>query len=357
MTTPIALEHSDIVAHAALRAGAVCFQRLGLHHLAFTGPKAADALTGLVTNHVLALDVGHGQYAAALTAKGRIVADLRVLRVSDERYLTTTGAAAWPGWRDLVRKFVNPRLAKYAEAEFETIAVHGPLAHTVVAHALAALGDTSPLATSTPGDTSTRDATPPLTPTRTPYAFTRVNIGDAEVLLIESPALGDIPGLDLLCPASLAPTVLDALTHNNAAVIGSELLWDVARAEAGRPAWGRDMDDTTIPQEANLGELGALSFDKGCYTGQETVARIHFRGHVNRHLRVITSSIPLPVPSELRNDDGKVIGDVRSSVISPVSGPLAIAMVRREIEPGAPVNVAWTTADGTETSTVAKIER
>jgi len=340
MTTPIALEHSDIVAHAALRAGAVCFHRLGLHHLAFTGPKAADALTGLVTNHVLALDVGHGQYAAALTAKGRIVADLRVLRVSEERYLTTTGAAAWPGWRDLVRKFVNPRLAKYAEAEFETIAVHGPLAHTVVAHALAALGDT-----------------PPLTPTRTPYAFTRTNIGDAEVLLVESPALGDIPGLDLLCPASLAHTVLDAIRRDDAAVMGSEQLWDVARVEAGRPAWGRDMDDTTIPQEANLGELGALSFDKGCYTGQETVARIHFRGHVNRHLRVITSSVPLPVPSEVRAEDGKVIGDVRSSVISPSIGPVAIVMVRREIEPGANVTVAWTDADGSETVASAGVER
>lgn len=340
MPTPIALEHADLVAHAALRTGAVAFHRPGLHHLEFSGPKAADALTGLVTNNVLALGIGQGQYAAALTAKGRIVADLRILRIAEERYLTTTSAAAWPGWRDLVRKFVNPRLAKYAEAELETIAVHGPLAHTVVNHALTTLGTTSPLSLA-----------------RAPYACATVILDDVTVTLAESPTLGDIPGLELLCTSSLTANILDAMTRDDAAVTGSEPLWEVARVEAGHPAWGRDMDETTIPQEANLGDLGALSFDKGCYTGQETVARIHFRGHVNRHLRVITSNVPLPVTSELRADDGKVIGDVRSSVISPINGPLAIAMVRREFEPGAQVNVAWVDADGSDVAVSARVER
>ena len=64
--------------------------------------------------------------------------------------------------------------------------------------------------------------------------------------------------------------------------------WEIARIEAGRPEWGIDIDESTIPQEANLDELHAISYTKGCYTGQETVARVHFRGHVNRHLRGLT---------------------------------------------------------------------
>lgn len=322
MPTPAPLIGADLTAYDALRAAAVCFPRSGRHHLEFTGPKAADALTGLVTNDVLALEIGHGQFAAALTAKGRIVADLRILRVAQERYLTSTSDAAWPGWRDLVRKFVNPRLAKYAEVELGTIAVHGPLAHTVVTGALATLGTSSP-----------------LTAVHAPYACTAIMLDDQELFVVESPELGRLPGLELVVPPELASRLLEAITRAEGVVMGTDALWDVARVENGRPAWGRDMDETTIPQEANLGDLNALSFNKGCYTGQETVARIHFRGHVNRHLRVITSDVPLPVPSELHADDGKVIGDIRSSVISPSLGPLAIAMVRRELAPGDTVHV------------------
>ncbi len=334
MQLPAPLTSSDLLAYDALRTGAVSFHRSGQHHLEFTGAKAADALTGLVTNDVLALNIGHGQYAAALTAKGRIVADVRILRVAEERFLTSTGEAAWPGWRDLVRKFVNPRLARYAVAEFDTIAVHGPMAHTVVASAIATLGTTAP-----------------TTVAHAPYACTRVTVDDLELFIVDSPSLGSVAGLEVLLPQSLSQRLLEAIAHAEASVTGSDQLWDVARIEAGRPVWGRDMDETTIPQEANLGDLGALSFDKGCYTGQETVARIHFRGHVNRHLRVLSSSVPLPVPSELRADDGKVIGDVRSSVISPSSGPLAIAMVRREFGPGDRVEACF--EDGSAAAEIA----
>jgi folate-binding protein YgfZ len=109
--------------------------------------------------------------------------------------------------------------------------------------------------------------------------------------------------------------------------------------EAGLPRFGLDMDGETIPQEANLDQLGAISFNKGCYTGQEVVARIHFRGHVNRHLRWLTASEPLPSGAVVLDTDGKAVGDVRSSVVSPTRGPLAMAMVRREIEPGTDVRV------------------
>ena len=62
------------------------------------------------------------------------------------------------------------------------------------------------------------------------------------------------------------------------AITGSARVWDIARIEAGRPEWGIDMNDSTIPQEANFDELGAISYTKGCYVGQEVVARVHFAG-------------------------------------------------------------------------------
>lgn len=337
---PDPLTGEDLDSYLALRSGAVAFPRPGLHHLEFTGAKAADALTGLVTNNVLALAVGGGQYAAALTSKGRMVADLRIARLSDERFLTTCNAAAWPGWRDVVRKFVNPRLARYAEVAWQTLSVHGPAASETVQSLLRALDvDTAP------------------TRSLATYESELLPHEAGELLLIGAPALGGVPGLDLLVPEPLWTALEAAIAAESALRLGSAAVWEVARLENGRAEWGREMDELTIPQEANLQLLDAISFDKGCYTGQETVARIHFRGHVNRHLRVLSSATALPVPSELRSAEGKVIGDVRSSGVSPRDGAIAIAMVRREFGLGDIVQVVWPGANGAEQTAEATLTR
>ncbi len=101
------------------------------------------------------------------------------------------------------------------------------------------------------------------------------------------------------------------------------------------------MNEETLAQEANIDTLGGVSYTKGCYTGQETVARVHFRGHVNRHLRGLLSDHPISTGSLLFADDGAAAGDVRSSVQSPRLGAIAIAMVRREIEHGAMITARW----------------
>jgi folate-binding protein YgfZ len=117
--------------------------------------------------------------------------------------------------------------------------------------------------------------------------------------------------------------------------------------EAGRPEWGLDIDDTTIPQEANLDDLHAISYTKGCYTGQEVVARVHFRGHVNRHLRGLRAAgaEPPPTGAQLVDESGRPVGEVRTGVSSPRLGGIALAMVRREVEPGASLSARW---DGAE---------
>ena len=98
-----------------------------------------------------------------------------------------------------------------------------------------------------------------------------------------SPDLG-VEGYELLVPFEAFDRAVERAVAAGATPAGLEA-WEIARVEAGRPEWGIDIDDNTIPQEANFDELDAISYTKGCYIGQEAVARVHFRGHVNRHLR------------------------------------------------------------------------
>jgi folate-binding protein YgfZ len=298
----------------ALRAGAIVLDRGDRGRWRFTGPKAAETLTGLVTNDVLALQPGDGLYAAALTAKGRIVADLRILRDADD-YLVDTGPAAAAGWRGMTRKFVNPRVAPFREITEQTrdVGVFG----TRAAELLARLFE---------GEGCAFDQLRPHTHIRPRFE----PAGDA--IVVRAVELGEIPGFDIVASPETADAIRERLFQLGA-VPGSRAAFDVARIEAGFPEWGTDMTEDTLAQEANLDQWDAISYSKGCYVGQEVVARIHFRGHVNRSLRRITFGGEL-VPArgaELADESGKIVGDVRSATVSPRSGGVGIAMVRREV--------------------------
>ena len=129
----------------------------------------------------------------------------------------------------------------------------------------------------------------------------------------------------------------------------SEDAAEIVRVERGRPRYGLDMDDGTIPEEAALNDR-AVSFTKGCYVGQETVARLHWKGKPNRHLRGLRLSEPAGHGTELRLGE-KVVGHVGSAVVSPRFGPIALAIVRREAGPGDTVAVG----DGDATAVVAEL--
>ncbi len=108
--------------------------------------------------------------------------------------------------------------------------------------------------------------------------------------------------------------------------------YERARIEAGVPRMGADVDDRTIPQEAGL-ERDAVSFTKGCFLGQELVCRIDTRGHVNRLLRRVRAEQPLAAGAEV-TAGGKTVG-----VVTSAAGAVALAMLRREVEPGSEVSV------------------
>jgi tRNA-modifying protein YgfZ len=313
---------SVAVEYESLHSNAALFDRSHRGRIRVNGDKAAEMVAGLVTNDVAGLVPGQGCYAAALTAKGKIVADVRVF-IEEGSVLVDAPPRAAAAWAAMVRKFINPRLAPHVD-ESATLRVLGVFG-TNARHIIAAL---------------TNVQSPALT-ALAPYAHVTVDVGGQTVLVISSPELG-IEGFELIVPASLFDELWTRAVRAGAVPAGLEA-WEIARVEAGRPEWGIDIDDTTIPQEANFDELNAISYTKGCYVGQETVARVHFRGHVNKHLRGIRSTtLDAPPPGATLHDlAGLQVGDVRSSVRSPRLGGVALAMIRREVELGTSLIARW----------------
>jgi tRNA-modifying protein YgfZ len=303
--------------YAALRTGAVAIDRSHRARWRLAGPKGAETLTGLVTNDVMALAPGQGQYAAMLTPKGKIIADVTIYRTADALIIDVPLRAA-AGFAETVKKYVNPRVTPYADETAITsdVGAYGVRAAAIVAQAV---GLTTDALTALP-----------------PYGHLAVATGGIDGIVVRVPTLG-LDGFSVLSAVDGRDALWQRLLAAGA-VAGGSAVWDVARVEAGRPEWGVDIDETTIPQEAGFDELGAISYTKGCYTGQETVARIHFRGHVNRHLRGLRMSGEAhPLATTLVDHAGKPVGDVRSTVRSPRLGPIALAMVRREIDVGATI--------------------
>lgn len=314
--------------YQALSRGAVVFDRSDRLRMRVTGAKAAELVNGMVTSDVSSLTNRRGQYSAALTAKGKIVADPRIFAVEDG-LLVDVGAAASRGWREMVAKYVNPRVAPYTDVSAETcdIAVAGAASSAIIASVLG--------------------TDPNALKSLEPFSHLSADFDGAKVMIVKSPEIS-AECYDLILPRAIAEPLRASIVAAGA-VEGAPELWTILRIEAGRPEWGSDMDDNTLPQEALLDSLGAISFIKGCYIGQEVVARIHFRGHVNkllRKLRFVTSALP-PRGAAVVDDTGNVVGDVRSTAISPKCGGIALGMIRREVEPGSTLHARW---DGGEAS-------
>jgi folate-binding protein YgfZ len=248
--------------------------RAGRGRLALTGPDAKSFLQGQLTNDIEALEPGHGCYAAFLTHKGKMLGDLRVLDTGDELLLSCERVALQPLF-NMIRRY---KLGSDVELHKRTIEL-GELS-LIGAGARRIAGDPGP-----------RE---------------------------HDNARGEIAG---------HPVVL----AGGAGEVSEEAA-EVVRVEQGRPRYGLDLDEGVIPQEAGL-NARAVSFTKGCYVGQETVARLHYRGKPNRHLRGLRLSEPVEAGTPLRLGE-KEVGRVSSPVLSPAHGPIALALVRREAAPG-----------------------
>ena len=300
--------------------GAIVVDRSGRSRGTFSGSKAREVLTGLLTNDVLSVSPGEGCYAAALTPKGKIIADVRLFVRADDVLVDVAPRAA-AGWWTMIRKYVNPRLSRYADISAATadIGVYGVRAHAVLASAIGvsweSLGNM--------GD----------------FTHRTVDALGQAMVVARVPDLG-LEGFAVFLPVEGRAALWESLRSHGARPAGQDA-FTIARIESGRAEWGIEIDDTTLAQEGNFEELQAISYTKGCYTGQETVARVHFRGHVNRQLRGLRYAEErlIPLRAELHDGTGKLVGDVRSAAVSPRLGGIALAMVRREVELEAEVDV------------------
>ena len=252
------------------------------------GAGAISCLQGLVTNDVAKMAPDGLIWCAFLTPKGMIITDAWIRR---------DGAAAWvlvparmaEEMRGLLARTIPPRLAKVTEVT-DTITL-------------------------------------------------RWLVG-AESAIPE--------GLGLVRPTGVAPFRALVMSPEPAAVLDARLegsgwhaappAWSAAaRLLVGWPAVGREIDDKTLPQEVRFDELGGVRYDKGCYTGQETVARLHFRGHANRVLRgLLWESEAEPTTAEVASPE-RAVGTIRT-VVRFGQRALALAVIRREVEPGSVVS-------------------
>jgi folate-binding protein YgfZ len=303
-------------AYAALTQGCALVTGAEDGKLALTGPQAAAFLGGQVSNDVEALTPGHGCYAALLTNKGKMLADLRVIARGDELLLLTERATLQVLF-DTLRRAV---IGWDAELHKRTLE-------------LARLTLIGPDATAAAG----------VDPGPAEHDNVPAQIGGRDALVVRTDA-----GLDVLCADDDAEAVGAWLTAAGAVAV-DEAAADVVRVEHGRPRYGVDLDDSVIPQEAGLNER-AVSFTKGCYVGQETVARLHYKGKPNRHLRGLRLSAPAQPGDVVRLGD-KDVGRVASVALSPVHGPIALALVRREAAPGDTVTVG----DDAQPASVAEL--
>jgi folate-binding protein YgfZ len=268
--------------------------------LALTGVDRKPFLNGQVTNDVEALVPGQGCYAAFLTPKGKMLGDLRILDADDELLLDTERVSLQALF-DLVRRFSIGHDVELHKRTLERglLSLVGPRAREVAG--AAELPETE-------------------------HAHVTAQLAGRPVRLIATDA-----GVDVLCDAADTEVVAAALREAGAVPIAEEQA-EVLRVERGRPRYGIDLDDSVIPQEAGLNDR-AVSFTKGCYVGQETVARLFYKGKPNRHLRGIRLAAPVEHGTPLTLD-GKEVGRVGSAVVSPRLGPVALALVRREAPPG-----------------------
>jgi tRNA-modifying protein YgfZ len=271
------------------------------------GGEAVDFLQGQVSNDVESLAPGSGCYATILNHKGKLRTDLRILRGEDFLWLDTE-AIGRAVLRHMLDTYTLGRDVQWEDLteDHAILSLIGPAVDEVA-------GDQAP--------------------------------GEAEHSFVDSGAglwVRTDLGLDVLCGRRRADELRAELGVEEVSEEAAECL----RVESGRPRLGIDMDAETMPQEAGINER-AVDFEKGCYVGQETVARLHWRGKPNRHLRGLRLSEPVERRAEVVLGE-KVVGRVSSACVSPRLGPIALALVRREAAPGDTVRVGEAEAEVVE---------
>jgi aminomethyltransferase len=276
-----------------------------------TGADRKRFLHAMVSNDTEHLQPGQGCYATFLTNKGKLIADFVVYADAEAYWLDFEPQMAQP-FIDAIDFFVIADDVTFVDetANWGLLSLQGPEAADLL---ILACGQELP--------------------ELPPYAHLSCQLAGHEVRLIRRSHTGE-EGYQLLAPLDTLPAIWDGVWQHrdgcNARAVGLDAL-NILRIEAGIPLLGRDMTDETIPLEANL--LDAISYTKGCYIGQEVIARIDARGHVNRQLRglVLEGNI-LPQAGDVILSPDREVGWITSVAHSPIlKQNIAMGYIRREV--------------------------
>ncbi|MGI9625737.1 MAG: YgfZ/GcvT domain-containing protein [Longimicrobiales bacterium] len=292
------------------------------------GRAPRQMLQGILTNSVSdppadasgGHSSGESRYAAILTPKGRMVADLKQYwfgSTEEEGMALDVPAVAVPDVLEYFGRFLPPRFAKVVDLSGElcVITVLGPDAKLCIEASMELSADVVPA-----------------------EGFALMGGGPLGTGQLMARGVEQVDSWDLIVPRERVSDVWEALEGAGAVSVGWGV-WETLRVESGFLRFGSELTEKTIPLEAGIGER-AFDHDKGCYTGQEVIVRIRHRGHVNWHLRMLLfgDSTPRSGDELFLAGGEKVIGRVTSSVMSPRFGqPVGLGYVRREVEPPAEV--------------------
>ncbi|MDP7048873.1 MAG: aminomethyl transferase family protein [Verrucomicrobiota bacterium] len=297
--------------------------------LAVLGDDRVKFINGQVTNDVAGLKPGQGSYAALVNAKAKMQADMHVYRLDDELILDFE-----PGLLDTVKARLESHIVADqvelvdASPHFGLLSLQGPKTADVLASIGLAL----------PGEL---------------FAHTKSPVDDwGEVYLMNNSRYG-AAGCDLYIPneslANAAERLAKAVKGHGGCFAGWQAA-EIARVEAGIPRFGVDMDNNTLPPEVGL-EARAISYNKGCYIGQEIIARIRTYGRVNRSLVGYRLDADLAGGTLLTDDSGKTVGTLTSVIDSPRFGPIALGSAKRGSETPGQAFTAREPAQGRATVT------
>ena len=298
--------------HRTVRASAGLFDFSFRSKFTLTGEHRVRFMHRIVSNDIRGLKTGEGRYALLLSAQGRILADLRVY-ADEDRLWVDTDADLRDKAMELLRRYVIGDRVEIVPAEVFALSLQGPGSRKALQDLLAA----------------SVDALEHEMDHRT------VDCGGRPVRVVRLSSTGE-EGYEFWLDSAALGNLWRAANAARAAVLCGSLALESLRIEAGIPRYGPDFGEDTLPLEAGL--WNALSFNKGCYIGQEIVERARSRGHVNWKLMGLglEAGAKVPAPGEPLTVDGKAVGEVTSACWSPTLGrTLALAYVRREVaEPG-----------------------
>lgn len=315
--------------YRAAREGVALFDRSALGKVSVTGRDRLAFLQGMLTNDVKGLAPGQGAPAAFLDALGKVMALLVVYAATDRVLIELPASLTEKTLQTLDRYLISEKAVFEAvDDAFTILSLQGPAARGLLE-----------------GLAGVRLELPP-------YGHAEVTIGGAPARVIDR-AEGPAPGFHCWVPVEHSAAVRRAVEAAGAVTAGAETL-DVLRVEAGQPWYPQDVDDSVILPETRLDAL--VSYTKGCYIGQEVVARVKYRGHVNRALSgLVIEGGRVPDQDARVTAEGKDVGRVTSAVRSIALGrPIALGYVRREhFEPGSAVTV--TDGGGAQPARVATL--